>query len=105
MARKIRGRNEGSIYQRSSGSWRAQISLNGKRISFSAKTKAECQKWKREMQFHLDQGYDHRGEKITLGNILESGWKAIEWPSGRRLITDIKDSQISTLSPTSDTFR
>jgi len=70
MARKIRGRNEGSIYQRSSGSWRAQISLNGKRISFSAKTKAECQKWKREMQFHLDRGYDHRGEKITLGEYL-----------------------------------
>ena len=70
MARKIRGRNEGSIYQRSSGSWRAQISLNGKRISFSAKTKTECQKWSREKQFHLDQGYDHHGGKIILGTYL-----------------------------------
>ncbi len=70
MARKIRGRNEGSIYQRPSGSWRAQISLNGKRISFSDKTKAECQQWLRKMQFHLDRGYNHHGGKIILGTYL-----------------------------------
>ena len=66
MAKKIRGRNEGSIFRRCNGTWRAQITLNGKRISYGSKTKAECQAWLRRMQFQLDQGYDYQGGKISL---------------------------------------
>ncbi|MBU1682693.1 hypothetical protein KJ742_01985, partial [Patescibacteria group bacterium] len=43
MAKSIRGRNEGSISKRPNGKWRAQLSLNGKRISFGSKSKEECQ--------------------------------------------------------------
>ena len=66
MANKIRGRHEGSIYRRSNGTWRAQMTVNGKRISYAAKTKAECQIWLSRMQFQLDQGYDYHGGKISL---------------------------------------
>ena len=79
MAKKIRGRNEGSIFRRCNGTWRAQITLNGKRISYGSKTKAECQAWLRRMQFQLDQGYDYQGGKITLGEYL------VEWLIGYKI--------------------
>ena len=43
VRRKRRGWNEGSVYQRSDGSWRAQVTEGGKRISFSGKTKTEVE--------------------------------------------------------------
>lgn len=71
MARKIRGRNEGSITQRSNGTWRAQLSMNGKRISFGAKTKAECQEWLRRTQHQIDYGLNIQGGKIKTGEYLK----------------------------------
>ena len=71
MARKIRGRNEGSISQRSNGTYRAQISSqNGQRFSASFKTKAEAQKWIRDQQIKLERGFDFQGSKISLGEYL-----------------------------------
>ena len=42
---QIRGKKEGSIHQRDYGSWRAQVVLEGRRLSFTAKTLRECQEW------------------------------------------------------------
>ena len=61
------------------GTWRAQVTVNGKRISYGGKTKAECQTWLRKMQFQLDQGFDHEGGKITLKEYME------EWLEGYRV--------------------
>ena len=72
MANKTRGRNEGSISKRSNGKWRAQISLNGKRINFSAKTKEECQVWLRKMLENLEKGLDYDGSKTNLKDYLAS---------------------------------
>jgi hypothetical protein len=47
MANKIRGHNEGSIYKRSNDSWRAQISVNGKRQGKTFKMKSDAQIWLR----------------------------------------------------------
>ena len=66
MARKIRGHGEGSIHQRSSGSWRAQISNGGKRFGKSFKKKSDAQAWLRKMQNKLEMGADHEGGKVTL---------------------------------------
>ena len=44
MAKK-RGNNEGSIHKRPNGTWRAQVSLSGTRLSFTANSRAECQTW------------------------------------------------------------
>ena len=80
MAKKIRGKNEGSIFQTPSGSWRAQVSqANGKRISKTFKTKAEAVNWSRKLQTDLEQGFDHHGSKTLLKTYLE------EWIETRRL--------------------
>ena len=71
MARKIRGRNEGSIYQRKNGTWRAQVVFDGRRISHSAKTKSECQLWLRTTLSQLDQGWDYERGQITLEEYLQ----------------------------------
>jgi integrase len=70
MANKIRGRNEGSISRRPNGKWRAQVSLNGKRLSFGAKSKEDCQVWLRKIQDNLDRGLDYEGGKSTLKDYL-----------------------------------
>jgi integrase len=45
MAR--RGRYEGSLFQRPNGSWRAQVSKSGSRLSYDGKARSECQEWLR----------------------------------------------------------
>lgn len=72
MARKIRGRNEGSTSKRSNGKWRAQVSLpNGKRLSSpSFRTEAEAIKWNRDQQMKLERGFDFQGSKITLAEYM-----------------------------------
>ena len=52
----IRGRNEGTIYQKPNGRWLAQVSIRGKRISHGAKTRAECYEWLRTTLEQVDQG-------------------------------------------------
>jgi integrase len=70
MARKIRGKNEGSLHQRPNGTWRAQLSVSGRRISKGFKTKAEAQEWLRSMQTQVERGFDYQAGKITLAEYL-----------------------------------
>ena len=72
MAKKNRGRGEGSIYQRSNGTWRAQISLDGRRQGKTFKHKSDAQLWLRKMQTHLDLGHDIEGGKMTLSEYLDT---------------------------------
>ena len=71
MAKKIRGRNEGSLYQRSDGKWRAQISVNGKRPSKTFPTKKEAQAWLRAIQADTQHGYDINSQGLKLGLYLQ----------------------------------
>jgi integrase len=70
MAKKIRGHGEGTIHQRSSGSWRAQISSNGKRFGKTFKKKADAQDWLRKTINQLETGLDIEGGKLTLAQYL-----------------------------------
>jgi integrase len=70
MARRIRGKNEGSLHQRPNGTWRAQLSVNGKRISKGFKTKAEAQEWLRNSQTQVERGFDYHAGKVTLAEYL-----------------------------------
>ena len=65
MAKK-RGNNEGSIHKRKSGSWRAQITLNGKRLSYTGKTKQDCMRWLRKMQDQIELGLTYENTQITF---------------------------------------
>ena len=70
MAKKIRGHGEGSIHQRSSGSWRAQISSGVQRYGKTFKKKADAQDWLRNMQNQHEMGLDIGGGKLSLAEYL-----------------------------------
>jgi integrase len=70
---KKRGHNEGSIHQRKDGSWRAQVALQGRRLSFSAKTRRECQEWIKKTKGQIDEGMTFASTKITVAEFL-AGW-------------------------------
>lgn len=75
MAKKIRGKNDGTIYQRPNGSWSAQVALKGRRLSFTAKTRREAQEWIKKTASQIDQGLSYASTKITLAEYLV-GWLA-----------------------------
>ena len=69
--KKRRGNKEGTIYQRSNGNWRAQILIDGKRLSFSTKTRKEAQEWLREIRNDIERGLTHDGATIAFGAWLD----------------------------------
>ena len=73
----IRGKNEGSIFKQSNGKWRAQVSINGKRLSRVAGSKAECQNWVRKMLNQIDQGLTFEDSNLTLAEYLKE-WIAVK---------------------------
>jgi len=70
---KRRGNNEGSIFQISSGKWRAQVSVQGKRLSFYGLTRKDCQDWIKETSRKIDDGLTYKGSKTTLKQFI------LEW--------------------------
>lgn len=73
MAKRHRGRNEGSVFQLPNRKWRAQIYNRGHRLSKNAGTKTEALEWIRSMKSELDKGYDYKGSSLLLNEYL-SGW-------------------------------
>jgi integrase len=72
MTTKRRGHNEGSIYfQLEKNSWRAMVTVDGHRLSHSAKTRQECQAWLKEMSKKVDNGLTYKATKITVNEYLE----------------------------------
>ena len=65
-----RGRNEGSIYKRSNGTWRAQISINGQRLGYTGNTRAECSEWLRKTLNQVDQGMTFQSHNLILEEYL-----------------------------------
>ena len=72
MAKK-RAHHEGSIYRRKDGKWRAQVSLDGKRLSHTAASQRECQTWIKEIRGQIDNGLTAKGSEETLETFL-SNW-------------------------------
>jgi hypothetical protein len=70
---KRRTAGEGTINQLPSGSWRAQVSLKGRRLSHTAKSQQGARDWVRKIQAQIEQGLTYDDERATLGNFLE-GW-------------------------------
>lgn len=76
MTRK-RGNNEGTIYQRPNGKWRAQITLNSHRLGFTALTRFEAQEWLRSIGNQVQNGLTIKGAKITYGEFLEEWLESV----------------------------
>jgi len=70
MSRNRRGKNEGTIYKRDNGSWRAQISYSGKRFSKDFHKKSDADFWLREIRAEIAHGRVLWGGSIPLGNFL-----------------------------------
>ena len=70
MARK-RGNGEGSIHQLSSGKWRAQATVNGRRVGVVAKTHKEAQEQLRKLLSDADKGLLPPIEKLILAVHIE----------------------------------
>ncbi len=68
---KRRGKNEGSIFQRANGTWRAQVSIDGKRAGHTARTRAECHEWLRKMLDQIDQGLTFESRNLILNDYLK----------------------------------
>lgn len=65
--RKLKRSNqEGSIHKRKNGRWRAQVTIHGKRFSFSAATQSDCRTWVRKMMSKVDSGYSYDMMQISL---------------------------------------
>lgn len=70
MSGRRRGKNEGTIYKRKNGSWRAQISYSGKRFSKDFNRKSDADFWLREVRAEIAHGRVLWGGSITLGDFL-----------------------------------
>lgn len=68
---KRRGNQEGSLHERKDGSWRAQITLNGERLSFSHHTRRECQEWLKRIIKDIDSGLTYTGANMKLSEYLD----------------------------------
>ena len=66
-----RGNNEGSIYQRKNGKWQAQVSIDGRRIGKTLKTKLECQEWVRLLERQKVKGLSFSAASATAKDYLE----------------------------------
>ena len=108
---KIRARNEGSIYQRANGKWRAQVNIDGRRLSFAAETKKEGLAWILETKNQIDKGVTFEAAGMTLGEFLtewlgtvsSSGSKGTHftygWTVQKRIIPYIGNLNLMDLRP------
>ncbi len=69
---KRRSNHEGTIYQRKNGKWRAQVTLDGRRLHFSARTQRECQEWLKKTIGRIDDGMTYASTKTTLEEYMSS---------------------------------
>lgn len=108
---KRRGNKEGSVYQRTNGTWRAQVYLDGKRINFTGKSQRECQEWIRKTRDKIDLGLTFEGSKLTLGQYLEEWMVSItssrsiqtieqyQWIIDNRIVPFIGNIKLKELGP------
>src|SRR5215210_8111502 len=108
---KIRAHNEGSIYQRSNGKWRAQVSIDGRRLSCTADTKKEGLAWIFETKTQIDKGLTFEGAGTTLGDFLAEWLKTVSssssrgthstysWIIQKRIIPYIGNANLTELRP------
>ncbi len=66
-----RGNGEGTVYQLPDGRWRAQATINGRRVGVYSKTRKEAQTKLRQMLGDADKGLLPPAEKVTVVQHIE----------------------------------
>jgi len=75
---KRRGNGEGSIYQRPNGRWSAQLSVHGRRLSYTGATHKECLEWVRKTRNQLEAGLNLAGANARMSEFLEQWLQSIK---------------------------
>ena len=88
---KRRANHEGTIFKRINGTWRAQVSIHSRRLSFSAETQKECQDWIKETVRQLDEGYSFTSAQITLKQYLGDWLVSIQTSRSPRTLQMYQD--------------
>lgn len=91
MAQK-RGNHEGTIYLLSSGKLRAQVTIHGRRFSYTGSTRKECQKWLSDISRRLGDGIHRAAAHETLAEFLKH-WLVIK-KTKIRTATFVQYSQV-----------
>jgi integrase len=73
-----RANNEGTIFKRPNGRWRAQVTIDGRRLSHTGNTKEECAQWLRKMQGQVEKGMTYQGANTILKDFFEEWLKTIK---------------------------
>lgn len=68
MAKRAHG--EGSIYQLPNGTWRGLVTVKGKRLSFTSKSRKDVTAWIRKTTSQIERGLDYDAARVTLGEYL-----------------------------------
>jgi integrase len=96
---KRRANNEGTIYQRPNGKWRSQITIDGRRLSYTANTQKECQQWLKQTQFDIDQGYTFDGVNTSLKDFLDDWLISIKSSRSKGTISLYRRTVIKEIIP------
>ena len=67
---KKRGNNEGSIHKRKNGTWRVQVSIDGKRLSRTFKTHKECVTWMKKTHNRIDGGLTYETAHLSIEEFM-----------------------------------
>jgi integrase len=74
-----RGHNEGSVFYRAEkNSWRALVTVDGRRLSHNGKTRQECQQWLKETIKQIDNGLTYNASQIKVSDFLEDWLTSIK---------------------------
>lgn len=108
---QIRAHNEGTIYQLPNGKWRTQVSIDGRRLSFTAKTKKEGLAWILETKNQIDGGLTFQATGTTLKEFLgewlttvsssssKGTYFTYNWTVQKRIIPYIGNVNLMELKP------
>lgn len=76
MAKRTNG--EGSLNKRSNGTYLAQVSIEGKRVSKTFRTRKEAQEWITTLAGQVKQGLTYSSSKTTVDELL------VEWLAAKK---------------------
>jgi integrase len=75
-----RGNNEGCLHQKANGSWKALVTLQGRRLTKTFKTRRAAQDWLKLTVRQIDDGMTYASVKTTLEEYL------IDWLTGEKTV-------------------
>src|SRR3990172_2944464 len=93
MAKRANG--SGSIYRLPNGTWRAQVTVEGRRVSHVEKTQKAATEWARKMTGQVRHGLSYEGTRKALGEFFDE-WLAVK-ANKLRPATMEQDCRISRL--------